>query len=101
MNEIKEICISRLDKMGDMILSLPAIKAIKVANPNVKICVLASIHNAKILKGLNYDDKINVIDKEINIFTIYKNLLNIRKLKFDYFLNFSPTFLEPFSMILR
>ena len=57
-----KICISRLDKMGDMILSLPAIKAIKVANPNIYISVLASSQNAKVLKGLDYIDKINIIN---------------------------------------
>ena len=37
MKPIKYICISRLDRMGDMILSLPAIKAINDSNPKIKI----------------------------------------------------------------
>ena len=96
MSEIKKICISRLDKMGDMILSLPAIKAIKVANPNIYISVLASSQNAKVLKGLDYIDKINIINNKVDYFDICRNLLNIRKIKFDYYLNLSPTFLSYF-----
>ena len=59
--KVNRICFSRLDKLGDMILSLPAIKSVKIANPNMQIFVLASHHNAKVLKGLNYIDKIIVI----------------------------------------
>ena len=43
-----KICISRMDKMGDMILSLPAIKSLKDCNPNFIIDILASKQNAKI-----------------------------------------------------
>ena len=53
-----KICISRLDKMGDMIFTLPVIKAIKINNPGIKIFVLASQRNVKVLKGLTYIDEI-------------------------------------------
>ena len=35
-------CISRIDKMGDMILTLPVVKSIKIQNPKLEIHVLAS-----------------------------------------------------------
>ena len=66
---MNKICISRLDKMGDLILTLPVIKAIKLANPNIQIFVLASHHNAKILKGLNYIDNTLLINTNSNINT--------------------------------
>ena len=38
-----KICISRIDKIGDMILTiLPVIKSIKIQNPSLEIHVLAS-----------------------------------------------------------
>ena len=37
-----KICISRIDKLGDMILTLPVIKSIKIQNPNSTIHILAS-----------------------------------------------------------
>ena len=53
MNKIKKICFSRIDKMGDMILTIPILKGIKKLNPDIKIDVLASSENAKILKTLS------------------------------------------------
>ena len=47
-----KICISRIDKIGDMILSLPVIKSIKIKNPQSKVHVLASDLNAKVLKNI-------------------------------------------------
>ena len=44
----EKICISRIDKMGDMILTLPVIKSIKIQIPNSEVHVLASIENSKL-----------------------------------------------------
>ena len=94
MEEFNQICISRLDKMGDMILSLPAVKGIKLATPNTKIFVLASQHNAKVLKGLSYIDKTIVVNTNSNFNVLLKNFFNLRKFNFDYYLNLSPTLLS-------
>jgi len=84
-----KICISRIDKIGDMILSLPVIKSIKIKNPQSKVHVLASDLNAKVLKNIKYIDKIILIKPNINSFI--KEINQIRKIKYDYFINFSPT----------
>ena len=47
-----KICISRLDKMGDMILTLPIIKSLKSEYPNSEIHILASQTNAKVVKNI-------------------------------------------------
>ena len=96
MKVMNQICISRLDKMGDMILSLPIIKAIKVANPSTQICVLASHRNAKVLENISYIDEIFVINTNSKIRTIFKKLFIIRKFNFDFYINLSPTFLSYF-----
>ena len=96
MNAIMRICVSRVDKLGDMILTLPAIKAIKISNPNIKIYVLASERNFSVLKGIEYIDEILVIDTTYKIKSIIEKILLIRRLKFDYFLNLSPTKLSYF-----
>ena len=64
----EKICISRIDKMGDMILTLPVIKSIKIQNPNSEIHVLASIHNAKVLKNIKYIDEVLLIGSNTNSF---------------------------------
>ena len=93
---MNKICISRLDKMGDMILSLPAIKSIKLATPNTQIHVLASHRNAKVLKGLSYIDKIIVVNTSSNFNSLIKSFISFRKLSFDFYLNLSPTLLSYF-----
>ena len=74
-----KIGIIRIDKMGDMILTLPIIESIKKDNPNSIIHIYASNKNYKILKYFKYIDKIFNIDNEY-----YK------KEKYDYIFNFSP-----------
>ena len=44
--------------MGDMILTLPIIKSIKIQNPKFEIHVLASVFNAKVLINIKYIDEI-------------------------------------------
>ena len=53
-----KICIERSDRMGDMILTLPVIQAIKEKNPHAIIHVIASQKNLKICKQYSLIDKI-------------------------------------------
>ena len=75
----EKICISRIDKMGDMLLTLPIIKSIKIQIPNSEIHVLASTQNAKVLKNIKYIDKIIII--ETNIKSFFKELNQLKKNK--------------------
>ena len=84
-----KICISRIDKMGDMILTLPVIKSIKIQNPEIEIHVLASDQNAKVLKNIEYIDKVLLIKSSINSFILMLN--HLQNTKYDFFINFSPT----------
>ena len=84
----EKICISRIDRMGDMILTLPVIKSIKTQNPSSEIHVLASTHNAKVLKNIKYVDKVLLIGSITNSF--FKEISQLRKIKYDFFINFSP-----------
>ena len=85
-----KICVSRIDKMGDMILTLPVIKSIKIENPNSEIHILSSKINFKIVKNLRYIDNIYVVKP--SFFSFFIELIKIRKNKYDLFLNFSPSF---------
>ena len=88
------ICISRIDKMGDMILSLPAIKSIKINNPNIFIKLLASENNSRLLNNITYIDEIEVIKTKKNVFSIIKLLYRFRKQRYDFYINLSPTVLS-------
>ena len=75
-----KIGIIRADRMGDMILTLPIIKAIKIANPKAIIHVFCSNKNFKVVKEFKY------INKIFNINISYKK----EKVAYDYLLNFTP-----------
>ena len=73
------IGIIRIDRMGDMILTLPIIKALKINNSSIKIDVFASAQNIKIVENFQYIDRIINVDESNN-----------SKKKYDLVLNFSP-----------
>ena len=83
-----KICIARVDRMGDMILTLPIIKGLKSLNKSIVVHVIASDKNYKIVKNFNYIDKIYHLSSSKKNFLSIIN--KIRKEKYDCFYNFSP-----------
>ena len=75
-----KIGIIRIDRMGDMILTLPIIQSIKSIDSSIKIHVFASSRNVQVIQSFKYIDRIFNINDE--------NKLN--KEKYDLILNFSP-----------
>ncbi len=83
-----KICIERSDRMGDMILTLPVIQAIKEKNPHAIIHVIASQKNIKICKQYSLIDKIFEKSKPSSSFN---NLTkSISSERYDYYFTFSP-----------
>ena len=62
-----KIGIIRIDKMGDMILTLPIIKSIKAFDSSIEIDIFGSDKNTKILKNFQY------IEQTINVDRTYVN----------------------------
>jgi heptosyltransferase III len=56
--DIKKILVVRSDAIGDMVLTLPAIKAIKEKFPDAHLCVLASPINAQLLPFCPFVDEV-------------------------------------------
>ncbi len=83
-----KICIVRIDKMGDMILTLPVIKGLKVSNINNKIDVICSKKNLKICDMLNTINKVFLFEN--NFVKILKIITKLRSEKYDYIFTFSP-----------
>ena len=93
-----KICITKVDRMGDMVLTLPIIKGLKLINKTIIIHVIASQKNYNIVKHFNYIDKIFLLkNSNKNFFSI---LNKIRKENYDYFYNFSPNWSGFFLGIL-
>ncbi|MDD5496285.1 MAG: lipopolysaccharide heptosyltransferase II [Candidatus Omnitrophica bacterium] len=90
----KKILLIRLDKMGDIILSTPAIKAMRNAYPNSHIAFMAQPYVHDILKGNPYLDEVILYDKKERERGFFRNLrfvLKLRKKKFDLAVAFHPS----------
>jgi ADP-heptose:LPS heptosyltransferase len=62
MKEIKRIIISRTDKIGDLVLSIPSFFMVRKMYPNAEITVLVRKYNYEIVKNLPYIDRVIKID---------------------------------------
>lgn len=58
----KNIIIARTDKIGDLVLSIPAISMVKKMYPESKLYVLVRRYNAEIVKGFPFIDGVISID---------------------------------------
>ncbi len=90
----KRILIVRLDKIGDVILSTPAIKALRDAYPTSHIAFMVRPYAREIVEGNPYLDEVIIYDKEHYRNGIRGNLkfiLALRRGRFDIALILHPT----------
>ncbi|MCX5668240.1 MAG: glycosyltransferase family 9 protein, partial [Candidatus Omnitrophica bacterium] len=59
----KRIIIVRMDRVGDVVLSTPAIKAVRDAYPDSRIAVLVRPYAREVVDGNPYIDEIITYDK--------------------------------------
>ena len=93
-----KICIARVDRMGDMILTLPIIKGLKILDKSNIIHVIASDRNYKIVKHFNYIDKIYLLSSSKNNF--FSIINKIRKEKIIIFNHIEVSNLNSFIINL-
>ncbi len=86
MNPIKKILIVRTDRIGDVVLTTPAIRALRLTYPQVQICVLVSKTTAPLLKGNPDIDEV-MIDDRLNqhrgFWGYFKLIKDIQRRRFD------------------
>jgi len=92
INAIKKVLIIRPDAIGDMVLTLPCIEAIKTQYPQWHLTVLASPYNAQIIRHIPYIDNI-LLDwkKSQKITSIWDRIRYIRHInshQFDLAIHF-------------
>ena len=73
------ILITRHDKIGDFVVSLPMFKVLKSQRPNLKLHALVSKINYDFAKSIDFIDEVILYDKN----NLDKTLLDIRKAKID------------------
>lgn len=90
----KRILIVRLDRIGDVLLSTPVIKALRDAYPDSYIAFMARPYARDIVEGNPYLNRVIIYDKagaEKGIFGNLKFINRLRKDKFDIAIILHPT----------
>lgn len=87
-HKLKRLLLVRPDAIGDMVLMIPVLKAIRKKYPSLHITILASQYNARIIKHLDlFDDIIyKTYIKSFKEFWKYVSFLKVKK--FDIAVHF-------------
>jgi lipopolysaccharide heptosyltransferase II len=83
LRNIGSILFIRVDRVGDMALSTPALRALKAALPKVRLTVMASPANAPILKNNPDVDEVIVYDRSTGLLEKMKFINGLRSHHFD------------------
>ena len=80
---IRRILFIRLDRVGDVVLSTPAIEALKKSYPRSEITVLLRPQTAALLKNNPHVDRCVVLDPGAGPAVRYRVLRDLRQQRFD------------------
>ena len=92
--EFQRILIARTDRIGDVLLSTPVIKALRDNYPGAYIAMMVSPYAKDIVEGNPYLDEVIIYDKDNKHRTwgmSIKFALNLKKKKFDLAIVLHPT----------
>ncbi len=92
--DFKRILIARTDRVGDVLLSTPVIKALRDKYPHAYIAMMVSPYTKEIVEGNPYLDEVIIYDKdakEKSWLGSIKFALNLKQKKFDLALILHPT----------
>lgn len=87
---IKKILIINLGGIGDILLSTPALKALRGFYPDSRICLLVTGQTFEFAKRLSYIDEIFIFNLRCGVMELARNLrvlLILRKRKLDLAIN--------------
>ncbi len=90
----KKILLTRTDRIGDVVLSTPAIKAVRDKYPDAYIAFMVRPYAKDIVEGNPYLDEVIVYDKygrQKTLLSTVKFALGLRKKKFDLAVMLHPT----------
>lgn len=93
-NDFKRILIVRTDRIGDVLLSTPVIKALRAAYPQAYIAMMVSPYAKEIVDGNPFLDDVVIYDKDGKHKSwkrSFRFALNLKKKKFDLCLVLHPT----------
>ena len=96
----RNILFLRYDRIGDMVITTPVFRELKLAYPEINISVLASKLNRGVLVNNPYVDKIYTNHKN-NLLGDLPTLLKLRKMKFDVCVEFDHSVIPHAIIRLR
>ena len=88
------ILLTRTDRIGDVVLSTPAVKAVRDKYPDAHIAFMVRPYARDIVEGNPYLDEVIIYDKygkQKSLFSTIRFALALRKKKFDLAVMLHPT----------
>ncbi len=82
-SDIRKILFIRIDRIGDLVLSTPILKAIKTAYPSSKLTVLASPNNHILLMNNPFVDTVIVYDRSAELAGKARVIRKLKQADFD------------------
>ena len=87
IRNVKKVLFFRYDRIGDMVITTPVFRELKIFIPEIKITVLASKANQSVLSNNPYIDDVFVNHKN-SFLNDFQTLFWLRKKKFDVCVEF-------------
>ena len=87
IKQAQSVLFLRYDRIGDMVITTPVIRELKLAYPHISITVLASKVNQDVLLNNPYVDRI-ITNHKNNLLQDLPSLLQLRKQQFDICVEF-------------
>lgn len=94
MINAKKILLVRTDRIGELLLTSPAMRAIRQSFPDAEITIIVSSHSAGVVEGCPYVDSIIKFDIErikSSFVGKLKIFIMVKKSRFDLAIMFNPS----------
>jgi heptosyltransferase III len=82
-DDVKNILLVRIDRIGDVILSLPMLPLLRRRYPNASISVLMRQYTRELVDGNSYVDEVLMYEHEDSARSLWAILKELRKKRFD------------------
>lgn len=83
MKAFKNILVVRTDRVGDVVLTIPSLRALKKSFPAAKLTVLALSGTRELLEGSPLVDEVIVADQYCGVIRMIRLLIELFRKKFD------------------
>jgi ADP-heptose:LPS heptosyltransferase len=86
-SRVRSVLVLRYDRLGDLVISLPVISAIRKHLPNARVGVLCTPRNVRLIAGTRFADDLYVYDKKRPWISIPRLVREIRPVGYDLVLD--------------